>query len=224
MFERFTDRARQVVVLAQEEARGLGHAYIGTEHLLLGMVREREGVAGQTLASLGVTLEGGRDAVRRIVGEGSGSPAAQIPFSPRAKTALELSLREAIRLDSQYIGTEHILLGLTRSREGAAVAVLLDAGADLDTIRDRVLVTLGPRATLTEQRRRWTRTRRGNVTMTPPRQCWEYRIEQHADIDTDWLNELGSAGWELVSVVPGPEGHTAIFKRRSGPGSLRAAG
>jgi ATP-dependent Clp protease ATP-binding subunit ClpA len=223
MFERFTERARQVVVLAQEEARVLGHAYIGTEHLLLGLLREQHGVGGEALASLGLTLEGARDSVRRIVGEGSGSPAAQIPFSPRAKKALELALREAIRLGHEHIGTEHILLGLSRQPDGAAATIVLEAGVVPEAIRARVLDRLGPAAALQSRRRRWARTRRSGVAVARP-QCWEYRIEERDDVDTDWLNELGSEGWELVSVIPRREGHTAVFKRRSAPGSLRAAG
>src|SRR5579863_6195451 len=114
MFERFTDRARQVVVLAQEEARALGHGYIGTEHILLGLLSEREGIAAQALAALEITLDAARLQVAEIIGEGTGQPSGNIPFTPRAKKVLELSLREAQRLGDGYIGTEHILLGLAR--------------------------------------------------------------------------------------------------------------
>ena len=114
LFERFTDRARRVVVLAQEEARLLNHNYIGTEHILLGLIHEGEGIASQALESLGISLEAVRDQVEEIIGQGSQSPNGHIPFTPRAKKVLELSLREALQLGHNYIGTEHILLGLIR--------------------------------------------------------------------------------------------------------------
>src|SRR5829696_3245407 len=118
MFERFTDRARRVVVLAQEEARLLDHNYIGTEHILLGLVHEGGGVAAQALTQLGVSLEAVRDQVKEIIGRGAEAPTGHIPFTPRAKKVLELSLREALELGHNYIGTEHILLGLLREGEG----------------------------------------------------------------------------------------------------------
>ena len=114
MFERFTDRARRVVVLAQEEARMLNHNYIGTEHILLGLIHEGEGVAAKALESLGISLEGVRSQVEEIIGQGQQAPSGHIPFTPRAKKVLELSLREALQLGHNYIGTEHILLGLIR--------------------------------------------------------------------------------------------------------------
>ena len=127
MFERFTDRARRVVVLAQEEARMLNHNYIGTEHILLGLIHEGEGVAAKALESLGISLEGVREQVEEIIGQGQTAPAGHIPFTPRAKKVLELSLREALQLGHNYIGTEHILLGPDprgrgRRRAGAAEA------------------------------------------------------------------------------------------------------
>jgi ATP-dependent Clp protease ATP-binding subunit ClpC len=112
MFERFTDRARRVVVLAQDEARLLNHNYIGTEHILLGLIHENEGVGAKALEALGVTLDAVREQVRDIIGEGNQTPSGHIPFTPRAKKVLELSLREALQLGHNYIGTEHILLGL----------------------------------------------------------------------------------------------------------------
>ena len=124
VFERFTDRARRAVVLAQEEARMLNHDYIGTEHLLLGLVRERDGVAGKALASLDISLEAVRRQVEEIIGQGQAAPTGHIPFTPRAKKVLELSLREALQLGHNYIGTEHILLGLIREGEGVATQVL----------------------------------------------------------------------------------------------------
>jgi hypothetical protein len=139
VFERFTERARQVVVLAQEEARAIKHNYIGTEHILLGLLREEEGLAARVLASLGVALEPTRDQVTRIVGWGEEATSGQIPFTPRAKKVLELALREALSLGHNYIGTEHILLGLARENEGVAARILLDLGADSQKIRDEVI-------------------------------------------------------------------------------------
>src|SRR5215217_5134110 len=130
MFERFTERARQVVVLAQEEARTLKHNYIGTEHILLGLLREEEGLAARVLESLDITVERVRAQVVRIVGSGEEVTSGQIPFTPRAKKVLELALREALSLGHNYIGTEHILLGLVRENEGVAARILLDFDAD----------------------------------------------------------------------------------------------
>jgi ATP-dependent Clp protease ATP-binding subunit ClpC len=142
VFERFTDRARRVVVLAQEEARILNHNYIGTEHILLGLVHEGDGVAAKALASLGVWIEGVRQQVEEIIGQGQQAPTGQIPFTPRAKKVLELSLREALQLGHNYIGTEHILLGLIREGEGVAAQVLLKLGADLNRVRQQVIQLL----------------------------------------------------------------------------------
>ncbi|MET3421721.1 ATP-dependent Clp protease ATP-binding subunit ClpC [Actinoplanes tereljensis] len=138
MFERFTDRARRVVVLAQEEARMLNHNYIGTEHILLGLIHEGEGVAAKALESLGISLEGVRQQVEEIIGQGQQAPSGHIPFTPRAKKVLELSLREALQLGHNYIGTEHILLGLIREGEGVAAQVLVKLGADLNRVRQQV--------------------------------------------------------------------------------------
>src|SRR5213593_4176211 len=131
MFERFSERARQVVVLAQEEARALKHNYIGTEHLLLGLFREKEGVAARVLESLKVTVEDVREQIVLIVGEGDEVGSGQIPFTPRAKKVLELSMREALSLGHNYIGTEHILLGIAREGEGVAAQVMVEFGAEL---------------------------------------------------------------------------------------------
>ena len=145
MFERFTERARQVVVLAQEEARTLKHNYIGTEHILLGLLREEEGLAARVLESLDITTERVRSQVVRIVGSGEEVTSGQIPFTPRAKKVLELALREALSLGHNYIGTEHILLGLVRENEGVAARILLDFDADSDKIRNEVIRMLsGP--------------------------------------------------------------------------------
>ena len=142
MFERFTDRARRVVVLAQEEARMLNHNYIGTEHILLGLIHEGEGVAAKALESLGISLDAVRQQVQEIIGEGQQAPSGHIPFTPRAKKVLELSLREALQLGHNYIGTEHILLGLIREGEGVAAQVLGKLGADLNRVRQQVIQLL----------------------------------------------------------------------------------
>src|SRR6201747_695657 len=142
MFERFTDRARRVVVLAQEEARMLSHNYIGTEHILLGLIHEGDGIAAKALESLGVSLEAVRAQVEEIIGQGQQAPSGHIPFTPRAKKVLELSLREALQLGHNYIGTEHILLGLTREGEGVAAQVLVKLGADLNRVRQQVIQVL----------------------------------------------------------------------------------
>ncbi|MEY3430585.1 MAG: hypothetical protein RJB30_517 [Actinomycetota bacterium] len=142
MFERFTDRARRVVVLAQEEARMLNHNYIGTEHILLGLIHEGEGVAAKGLEALGISLEAVRAQVEEIIGQGQQAPSGHIPFTPRAKKVLELSLREALQLGHNYIGTEHILLGLIREGEGVAAQVLVKLGADLNRVRQQVIQLL----------------------------------------------------------------------------------
>jgi ATP-dependent Clp protease ATP-binding subunit ClpC len=145
LFERFTERARQVVVLAQDEARALKHNYIGTEHILLGLLREEEGLAARVLESLDITVEEVRAQVARIVGQGDEVTTGQIPFTPRAKKVLELALREALSLGHNYIGTEHILLGLVRENEGVAARILLDFDADADKIRNEIIRMLsGP--------------------------------------------------------------------------------
>ncbi|WP_275040141.1 Clp protease N-terminal domain-containing protein, partial [Bifidobacterium cuniculi] len=135
MFERFTDRARRVIVLAQEEARALQHNYIGTEHLLLGLIREGEGVAAKALEAKGVTLEDTRKQVEEMIGKGNAAPNGHIPFTPHAKQVLELSLREALQLGHSYIGTEHILLGLIREGEGVGTQVLIKMDVDLGELR-----------------------------------------------------------------------------------------
>ncbi len=144
MFERFTERARQVIVLAQDEARTLGHQYIGTEHLLLGLLREEEGLAARVLDSLNVTIEEARAQVEQIVGRGPGqAETGQIPFTPRAKHVLELALREEQMLGHNYIGTEHVLLGLVCEDEGVAARILTSFGADAGTVREAIIRRLG---------------------------------------------------------------------------------
>jgi ATP-dependent Clp protease ATP-binding subunit ClpC len=143
VFERFTDRARRVVVLAQEEARMMSHNYIGTEHLLLGLLHDGDDAAAIALGELGVELGVVRAFVEEAVGRGGETPGGHIPFTPRAKKVLELSLRESLQLQHNFIGTEHILLGLVRCGEGLAVEALMDAGADLESVRRGVLALLG---------------------------------------------------------------------------------
>jgi ATP-dependent Clp protease ATP-binding subunit ClpC len=144
MFERFTDRARRVVVLAQEEARMLNHNYIGTEHILLGLIHEGEGVAAKALESLGISLEAVRSQVEEIIGQGQAAPTGHIPFTPRAKKVLELSLREALQMGHNYIGTEHILLGLIREGNGVGAHVLTNLGANLNQVRAEIIAVLDP--------------------------------------------------------------------------------
>src|SRR5437868_589321 len=164
VFERFTERARQVVVLAQDEARALKHNYIGTEHILLGLLREEEGLAARVLESLDITVEEVRAQVARIVGQGDEVTTGQIPFTPRAKKVLELSLREALSIGHNHIGTEHILLGLVRENDGVAARIMLELGADAKRVREEVLAVLGPLPVAADvdpggRARRWRRPR-----------------------------------------------------------------
>ncbi|PKF68428.1 Clp protease N-terminal domain-containing protein, partial [Corynebacterium mastitidis] len=142
MFERFTDRARRVIVLAQEEARMLNHNYIGTEHILLGLIHEGEGVAAKALESMGISLDDVRREVEEIIGHGTQPHTGHIPFTPRAKKVLELSLREGLQMGHKYIGTEFLLLGLIREGEGVAAQVLVKLGADLPRVRQQVIQLL----------------------------------------------------------------------------------
>ena len=144
MFERFDQRARQAVDLAQEEARVLNHNYIGTEHILLGLIHEGDSVAAKVLESLGISPDGVRQQVEEVIGQGQQAPSGYIPFTPRAKKVLEQSLREALQLGHGYIGTEHILLGLIREGDGVAAQVLVKLGADLNRVRQQVLQLLQP--------------------------------------------------------------------------------
>jgi ATP-dependent Clp protease ATP-binding subunit ClpA len=146
MFERFTDRARRVVVLAQDEARRLDHTWIGTEHILLGLIREGEGVAAKALESLGISLDAVRRQVEEIIGQGQETPSGHIPFTPRTKKVLELALRESRQLGHDYIGTEHILLGLIREGDGVAAQVLVMLGADQNRVRQQVIQLLHGRS------------------------------------------------------------------------------
>jgi ATP-dependent Clp protease ATP-binding subunit ClpC len=153
MFERFTERARHVIVLAQEESRLLSHNYIGTEHLLLGLLAEREGIAARALESLHVTLEAAREQVKEIIGPGQQQPSGHIPFTPRAKKILELSLREALNMSSEVIDTQHLLLGLVDEGDGVGAQILLQLGATAQTVREAVtrLVNAEPQAEASER-------------------------------------------------------------------------
>jgi len=143
VFERFTERARQAVVLAQDEARSLKHNYIGTEHLLLGLLREEEGLAARVLGSLGVTLDQARARVVGDIGEGEETPAGQIPFTPRTKKVLELALREALSLGHNHIGTEHILLGIAREEKSVGAQILRESGVDSEAVRTELIGVVG---------------------------------------------------------------------------------
>jgi ATP-dependent Clp protease ATP-binding subunit ClpC len=146
LFERFTDRAKRVMVLSQEEARMLNHNYIGTEHMLLGLIHEGDGVAAKALETLNISLEAVRREVEEIIGQGQAAPTGHIPFTPRAKKVVELSLRESLQLHHDYIGTEHILLGLIREGDGVAAEILGKLGARLDRVRETVLQELSRRS------------------------------------------------------------------------------
>lgn len=202
MFERFTEPARQVVVLAQEESRLLGHDYIGTEHLLLGLLREEEGVAARVLENLGVAIEEARVEVERRVGRGEGAATGQVPFTAPAKKALELALREALSLGQNYIGTEHVLLGLLREDQAPAAEILRELGLEAEVIREHAVrlssgaqLSAGlPPAAVRRRRRR----------------PWQYHVVPlEGEISEKLLSPLGKDGWELVAVV----GDRAVFKR-----------
>jgi ATP-dependent Clp protease ATP-binding subunit ClpC len=223
VFERFTERARQTVVQAQAEARALKHDYIGTEHLLLGLLDVEDGLACFVLTTLGVTADRVRSLVAEVVGEGEDEVTGQIPFTPRAKKVLELALREALGLGHNYIGTEHILLGLAREDGGVAARILLDFDVNGEAVRDAVVAQLSATHAIREGRRsaRAGVGRRAWFPMREQRPQWEYRIEERPALDAAWMNELGADGWELVAVAE----DMYIFKRRClPPGELRAAG
>ena len=189
MFERFTERGRQVIVLAQDEARALRHNYIGTEHLLLGLLREEEGIAARVLESLCIGLDDVRAQVARIVGEGEDVTSGQIPFTPRAKKVLELSLKEGLSMGHNYIGTEHILLGLAREGEGVAARVLLDFDADAEKIRNAVLSLIGGAPTRTHEP-----MSEGGIVAGPPR-----RFPTRPRAGTAYSPLVG-ASWQLLVV------------------------
>ncbi|SNT28994.1 ATP-dependent Clp protease ATP-binding subunit ClpC [Streptosporangium subroseum] len=176
MFERFTDRARRVVVLAQEEARRLSHDHIGTEHILLGLIGEKDGAAGHALQSFGIGDEQVRNDVEEIIGRGDEAPDGHIPFTPQAKKVLELSLREALNLHHSYIGTEHILLGLIREGEGVAARVLVNRGARLEAVRAQVIMLTGRRG-----RDRLLRSEEGFQGVGSPLSAKLERIQESLD-------------------------------------------
>jgi len=219
VFERFTERARQAVVQAQAEARALDHHYIGTEHLLLGLLREEQGVGGRVLRELGVTLEAVREGVERIIGRGDAAPVGQIPFTPRAKKALEFSLREALRLGHNYIGTEHLLLGLARDSGGVSSRILLEFDIDEERVREAVLASIPPGLPRGLFRRRRVEL---HGAAEP---AWEFRIEHRTALDaetTAWLNGLGAEGWSVAAAIPDTEGTTLILQRECRPSAARA--
>jgi ATP-dependent Clp protease ATP-binding subunit ClpC len=219
VFERFTEQARQAVVAAQWEARGLGHDYIGTEHILLGLLTVEDGLAAEVLASLGVGLDEARRRVVEVVGAGDRAPTGQIPFTPSTKKVLELSLRKALGLGHNYIGTEHILLGLARE-EGTATRILLDFDVDETKVREAVIAKLELSPASSRPRPRAAYARPAWFGAGSWRPHWEYRVERPATIEHAWLNELGGEGWELVAIA----GDTLVFKRRRpAPGEFRAA-
>ena len=206
MFERFTERARHVVVIAQEEARALQHNYIGTEHILLGLLREEEGLAARVLRSLGLTVEKVRAQVVRIVGPSEEMTSGQIPFTPRAKRVLELALREALALGHDYIGTEHILLGLVRDNEGVAMRVLLDFDADPEKVRNEVIRQL-PSSEGHERSRAATAAKMSELTfmVSPDHQLQRLLMAAAGRALTDQRAEFGLA--DLLSVAK--ENHDA---------------
>jgi ATP-dependent Clp protease ATP-binding subunit ClpC len=215
MFERFTERARQVVVLAQAEAKAFKHNYIGTEHLLLGLLREEEGLAARVLESLDIELDEVRAQVVRIVGEGDEVVAGQIPFTPRAKKILEWSLREALELGHNYIGTEHVLLGLMRENEGVAVEVLNGFAADAEKVRSEILRLLsGPG-------RPGGRGAAVKVTVESgevPPLSWQYEVRTLEGPTQTWPAQLTTwrrEGWELLTVVEEDGQHRALLERRT---------
>jgi ATP-dependent Clp protease ATP-binding subunit ClpC len=209
VFERFTEPAREVVVYAQDEARSLKHNYIGTEHLLLGLLRVEDGLALRVLSSLGVGLDEVRDQVVRNVGRGDVEPAGQIPFTPRAKKALELSLREALSLGHDYIGTEHVLLGLVRVEDGVAARLLADVGASPERVRAQVLAAVGGPLPAGMPGRRGVRHFRR------PRR-FAYRVLELAsaeELTEELLEPLGAEGWRLVAAVPAAGGVRLVLER-----------
>jgi ATP-dependent Clp protease ATP-binding subunit ClpC len=208
MFERFTSPARQVVVLAQEEARALGHAAIGSEHILLGLLREEEGLASRVLGSLGVELEATRQQVARLAPRGEHGATGQIPFTPGATKVLELSLREALALGHNYIGTEHVLLGVVRDKDGTAARVLLEGGLEAETVRSALLDLLGEPIQAAPPGR-WQRVR-------PRARRFEYRVLQLqsvAELTDELLSPLGDERWQLVAAVPEGSGVRVVLMR-----------
>ena len=218
MFERFTDQARQVVVLAQEEARALGHEYIGTEHILLGLLSEGEDIAAQALGSLEITLDAAREQVAEIIGAGTGPPPGHIPFTARTKKVLELSLREAQRLGDSYIGTEHILLGLAREGEGAGAQVLARLGASTDRVQAQVLATA--RAAPSEELRRFAIGRMASGRVTVEARTLREVLRRLGEIDGR-LAAIERQLTEMRNPPSGAAGQPASGTARKSPGGQR---
>jgi ATP-dependent Clp protease ATP-binding subunit ClpC len=224
MFERFTDQARQVVVLAQEEARALGHGYIGTEHILLGLLSEREGIAAQALGSLEITLDAAREQVAEIIGPGTGPPPGHIPFTSRTKKVLELSLREAQRLGDSYIGTEHILLGLAREGDGVGVQVLERLGASKDRVLAQLPATV--RTAPGEEIRRVSMGRRTGGRMPVERPGGLREVMSRLDEIAERLTAIESLLAELRNPPSSsaPEPPSGVAREAEGPEQSPAAG
>jgi ATP-dependent Clp protease ATP-binding subunit ClpA len=216
VFERFTESARQVVVLGQDEARHFRHHHIGTEHLLLGLLREQEGVAAHVLEALGASLDDVRERIATIVGQGERPTPGQIPFTPRAKRALEESSSESRALGRDTVGTEHVLLGLTHDHTALACRILAELGADREKIR---AVVQRSAAEPPSRPRREDTPRPAPVPGARPPD-WEYRVERLERVDEltqAWLDERGAEGWELSAALPVSDGVQAVFKRRRPP-------
>jgi ATP-dependent Clp protease ATP-binding subunit ClpA len=213
MFERFTDRARRVVVLAQEEARMLNHHYVGTEHILLGLIHEGEGVAAKALESLGIGLETVREKVTEIIGRGEQPPTGHIPFTPRSKKVLELSLREALQLGHNYIGTEHILLGMMSEGQGVAAQVLVRLGADLDRVRQQVTQVLHEHGSRTESSQPSERPSRPGE-----RQRTEAVSPRVAGPREFWLTEIQDALAKIADRLTAIERHLGMTAHPAGSG------
>jgi ATP-dependent Clp protease ATP-binding subunit ClpA len=220
MFERFTDRARRVVVLAQEEARMLNHNYVGTEHILLGLIHEGEGVAAKALESLGISLQTVREKVEEIIGQGQQAPSGHIPFTPRTKKALELSLRESLQLGHNYIGTEHILLGLISEGEGVAAQVLVRLGADLNRVRQEVIQLLHAHRSRTESS---GPSERSSVpgersSRSGERQGTEAASPRVAGPREFWLTEIQAALTKIADRLTAIERHLGMTAHPAGSG------
>ena len=224
MFERFTNRARHVVVLAQEEARRLQHNYIGTEHVLLGLLGESEGLAFRVLEGFGFSLEGTRDEVRAVVGAGSATVSGRIPFTPRVKKTLEFALREALQLHHNYIGTEHILLGVIRAGDGVGAQILKQHSGEFAAIRVAVLDLLSTAPTDVTRGRRWLRRRVASVAGSgeapEPGESAELRATPAADTSLSEAARL--AGSQPVGSPPSAARRPGRCRYRRGPGPRRS--
>ena len=223
MFERFSDGARRAIVLAQEEARALNHDYIGTEHILLGLQRDGESVAARALQALGITLEAVRQQVEEIIGRGNKVPSGHIPFTPRAKRVLELSLREAMHFSHDYIGPEHILLGLLREGEGVAVQTLVRLGADLNRVRRQVVQLLGQEGEAGGVRVAESET--GEAALLPRPVAREFWLTEVQDALAKIADRLTAIERHLgMTTRPAESGDPPGQESDDSPGSSKAAG